>query len=580
MKTKNIFKTLAFAMLMPAMLLTTACSNEDDNLINNENNEIVKQEGFTIPITINVTRQGDDATTRANYNESSKKLEFTTGDQLWIRGENNSSGGAGVFTALLTWQSGGTFRGNLYTQNEYKGTADALLTVATNLQAFLLPAGYSTYGFLSFYEGLVESHNAILAFNDSKAFALTKAEAVEQFAFERATSYTSGTGFALTPTHPICSFTITGLAPSTNVAVNYDSPYAGINENVITDASGKATFALAAAGCTDINQFTLTVAGKAITLGNHELEAGKIYNITREAPAPSLADAFVAGNTTVINFSDQITFTATYNGGSFGTTTVGGSQASMVTAQSMEKDGDNLVINVQVFGGQNGSMTINTVYNTYKWSNSSVAGYIPALSAITIGGNSITPLPYRSLSAATLDDYGKVVCAAGHLHDANNHVPSGCTAVGIIGKMTGIGHGLILAMKDAKMQTWNTINGWESVTAYAGTTLKLLPDDTARQYLISYTALGETAVSNWCVANKGSYETIFTNLGSVNTNETGTSYDDNVNSYLILSGGNGLTSTYWSATEDGDLSWVFNRSDCWGKYNKAADMYVRPVLGF
>ena len=34
MKTKNIFKTLALAMLMPTMLLTTACSSEDD-LTNN-----------------------------------------------------------------------------------------------------------------------------------------------------------------------------------------------------------------------------------------------------------------------------------------------------------------------------------------------------------------------------------------------------------------------------------------------------------------------------------------------------------------------------------------------------------------
>ena len=37
--------------------------------------------------------------------------------------------------------------------------------------------------------------NAILAFNDCEAFALTKAEAVEQFTLERATSYSGG--FAL-----------------------------------------------------------------------------------------------------------------------------------------------------------------------------------------------------------------------------------------------------------------------------------------------------------------------------------------------------------------------------------------------
>ena len=34
MKTKNIFKAVALAMLMPAMLLTTACSNEDDAINN------------------------------------------------------------------------------------------------------------------------------------------------------------------------------------------------------------------------------------------------------------------------------------------------------------------------------------------------------------------------------------------------------------------------------------------------------------------------------------------------------------------------------------------------------------------
>ena len=39
MKTKNIFKALALAMLMPAMVLTTACSNDDD-LVNNENTAI------------------------------------------------------------------------------------------------------------------------------------------------------------------------------------------------------------------------------------------------------------------------------------------------------------------------------------------------------------------------------------------------------------------------------------------------------------------------------------------------------------------------------------------------------------
>lgn len=67
MNRKNIFYRLALAMLMPTMLLTTACSNEDDTVINNGKTAAI---GYTLPVTINVTRQSDDATTRATYNES------------------------------------------------------------------------------------------------------------------------------------------------------------------------------------------------------------------------------------------------------------------------------------------------------------------------------------------------------------------------------------------------------------------------------------------------------------------------------------------------------------------------------
>lgn len=137
---------------------------------------------------------------------------------------------------------------------------------------------------------------------------------------------------------------------------------------------------------------------------------------------------------------------------------------------------------------------------------------------------------YTLISEATTSDYGKVVCAAGHLHDAKTAVPRRCTAVGILGKVTTTGHGLILALSDATSQTWNTINGWTSVTTYASTTLKQLPDDTARgSNLTSYSTLGSTTVSNWCVAQKSDYEAIFTNLGSTTGDSDGTTYDGNVN---------------------------------------------------
>ena len=189
-------------------------------------------------------------------------------------------------------------------------------------------------------------------------------------------------------------------------------------------------------------------------------------------------------------------------------------------------------------------------------------------------------LAYLLLSATT-SDYGKVVCAAGHLHDAKTAVPAGCTAVGILGKVTSTGHGLILALKNATNQNWNTINGWTSVNTYAGTTLKVLPDAAARSNrLTSYTTLGTTTVSNWAVAQKSDYVAIFRNLGSAN-NDEGYTYDGNVNAYITTGvGGTAISGTYWSATEsDDDDAWYFS-SDYWYHTYKTASNRVRPVLGF
>ena len=186
------------------------------------------------------------------------------------------------------------------------------------------------------------------------------------------------------------------------------------------------------------------------------------------------------------------------------------------------------------------------------------------------------------LSAATTDDIGKVVCAAGHLHDAKTAVPDGCTAVGILGKVTETGHGLILALQDAPQQTWNIINGWTSAS-YAGTTLKVLPNDDARgTNLTSYTTLGSTAVSNWAVAQKSDYEAIFTNLGSTMGDEYGKTYDDHVEAYITTGvGGAAISGAHWSATEDSDTNaFVFYPYYYWYGVNKTNVSRVRPVLGF
>lgn len=191
------------------------------------------------------------------------------------------------------------------------------------------------------------------------------------------------------------------------------------------------------------------------------------------------------------------------------------------------------------------------------------------------------PATYTLLTAATTADCGKVVCADGHLHDAKTAVPAGCTAVGILGKVTETGHGLILALKDATEQNWNTINGWTSETTYASTTLKLLSDDTARGSLTSYTKLGSTAVSNWAVAQKSDYEAIFTNLGSKAGDSDGWTYDSKVNDYITTGvGGTALSGDAWSATEStSNNAWYFG-SVYWGSESKTHSCNVRPVLGF
>ena len=110
---------------------------------------------------------------------------------------------------------------------------------------------------------------------------------MEQFSLERGL-YTSGSGFTLVPESAVLNFTINGLAASTEVAVDFIGE-GHVTENVTTDASGTAKFAIGVPVSKDLKDCTLTVGGNAITLVSESktLTAGKIYNITRSA-APAL----------------------------------------------------------------------------------------------------------------------------------------------------------------------------------------------------------------------------------------------------------------------------------------------------
>ena len=189
-----------------------------------------------------------------------------------------------------------------------------------------------------------------------------------------------------------------------------------------------------------------------------------------------------------------------------------------------------------------------------------------------------------ALSSATADDLGAVVNSNGQM-SVEKAAASG-TALGIVGKVTETGHGLILALQDAPPQTWDIINGWTPTTDFAGTTLKVLPDDAARgANLTDYIWLGgvldHILVSNWCVAQKSDYEEIFTNLGSTTGDFRGKTYDTNVNAYITTGvGGTALDGNYWSATEyGGRYAWGFYRYS-WINYFTTGSDSVRPVLAF
>ena len=277
MKTKNIFKTLVAAMLMPAMLLTTACSSDDDAV----GTEINNQKGYPLPVTLNVTRQGDAATTRATFNESTKKLEFSTGDKLFVSGATED---AGNYIGTLTWQSGGTFSGTIYTKKSYSGTADALLSAHDGkmASAWLLPNGYESRDFISIVKS--SQYQATVNWNATKTFAVTKAEAVEQFSREMADGYNNG--FALSPKNAILNFDIRGLASNTEVEVVLTVGSFNVSGTVKTDASGTATFAIGINGGKESKDLALTVGNTVITLNldgdnNKTFAAGKVYNINR-----------------------------------------------------------------------------------------------------------------------------------------------------------------------------------------------------------------------------------------------------------------------------------------------------------
>ncbi len=278
MRTNTIIKALAFAML-----LATACNKNE--IANDENTE---KKGFALPVTVNVTREGDDAT-KATYNESTRKLEFSAGDKLFVSG---SATGAVKFAGALDYvPATGKFSGTIYTQKDYDGTADALFSAASSVRANLLPAGYESYNFLSINDkSTSEKYDDEVSASIANAFVASetaKKTGVEQLSWEQAYTYSSG--FALAPANAVLNFTISGLTAGAKDVTLY-TQYSGMDfgqtmsGSVTPNASGVATFAIGVPNNLVIKNVAnnLTIGSSNFTLpGNTALVAGKIYNITR-----------------------------------------------------------------------------------------------------------------------------------------------------------------------------------------------------------------------------------------------------------------------------------------------------------
>ena len=312
MKTKNIFKTVALAMLMPAMLLTTACSSEDDLVNNTANTENTINKGYALPVTINVSRQGDEGTTRASYNESTRKLEFSEGDQLFVKGVH-VGGADNHFAGLLNYDAGtGSFSGTIYTQYGYSGTAQELFEATmTSVTAYLIPNGYGKYFDLENYYG--DSYNDNITFDYHYAFADTKKLAVEQLSYEQGGYDKTNKRFVLNPYNAILNFTVTGLAASKDVEMVFNDGTTEFNHQISTNEYGTATFAIGVPGYvesysagTNLNTCNLSIDFKPITISDGSskvLTAGKIYNITRSAIPGALIGQFSVSSTDKVYFS-------------------------------------------------------------------------------------------------------------------------------------------------------------------------------------------------------------------------------------------------------------------------------------
>lgn len=290
MKANQFFKRVAVcAIAIPTMLLTTACSSDDDD--QHDAQASVSSLGYATPVTIKAYRDGIGDATRSQYNEEYHTIGFTDGDQLFYRGQHET---AGLYSALLQNTGNGVFSGTLYRQNPY--TVDAAdLIKSGRIQVSLIPEGYENYGYM---ELSGEGYNMNLLQHTDHAFATDKKTAIEQFYTVTSTYYDNG--IHMRATNGVISCTINGLKPSTSYPITFRSyntsnkRFFDISGTATSNASGQATFAIGTTTYTiNTRYFIIIDEGKEymdIDLGYRAIKANSIVNVTKSATARQLVD--------------------------------------------------------------------------------------------------------------------------------------------------------------------------------------------------------------------------------------------------------------------------------------------------
>ena len=395
MKMKNMIWGL---LPMAAALMLTACSSNDIEDV------AEKPTTKTIPFTAKVSTEN---ATRISAEEGSGTytLKFTAGDRLHVQ---NVTSGDIILSGWLdidpadVGKTTATFTGELtYTPRSSDPSTPA--------------------GDLQIYATLVQEHAPLLDIYD---ICSSVTEAIQTYSYlENIITYSQLSSFTFVQSTAFVDFDITlsgtnapAVGTDVNIAVDGSSVFSDEPSNpyefsytstATVTYDGKVKFAIPVDASTD--DYTATLKDASVTISNASYQGtcsfadatgftvnAKVYRAARTINtwAPTLAAAFVAGNETVLAFTSSygdLTLSATYNGSEFSAVTPSGTGKGMLTTSSMAKEGDNLVITVVTALGS-GYMTIDTVNNTFTWSNATVGAMI-TLSSITIGGSSVTPLP-------------------------------------------------------------------------------------------------------------------------------------------------------------------------------------------